>query len=173
VSDANDPHAPQKKGVPGCLIAALVIVGAGLVVCGGGAAFTWWKVSQDPHVRATVGGVKDMAAVAAASTSGPGPDLLRYYGCKQAVVIDGTKMNAAFKRMGNAVDAGVAEAFIDEAWLATCTDAPANVTCDGLAGALAPRLAMRPPQHFGLRIGDAAGHERCIGSYDAAGRAVK
>ena len=91
--NAYPPQAPKKKGMNGCLLAALIFIACsvlGVVAIG----FLIWR-----EAGGLLGGMKDLAALMIDAQSAEGAEEVRDLGCAQALVIDTEKLEGILVKL--------------------------------------------------------------------------
>lgn len=84
---------PKKKGMSGCLIAFLVVLGLTVVGVGVGGYLIWSKVGG------MVGGLAEIAGIMADASKAPGTKEMKSAGCDEAFAIDVDKLQKAINKM--------------------------------------------------------------------------
>lgn len=84
---------PPKKGMSGCLLAFLIVLGLGVIVTAG-VGFWMWR-----EFGALAGGIKDLANVTLEAQSAKGTTELKSLGCDPAMAIDIKRLTDAVNRV--------------------------------------------------------------------------
>jgi hypothetical protein len=156
---------PKKKGMSGCMIALLVVVGlcvvGGLVI-----GLIVWRVATSEEGKKIVNAVSSGAQMAVEAQNAPGTAELRALGCAQAMVMDAAKVQELAAQFG---DAGPkANGLIVTCNVSRAGKAP---TCDDVATTYVKAVGGRASGRFEVTV-DANGDKKagCAVVYDPEGR---
>jgi hypothetical protein len=158
---------PPKKGMSGCLIAFLVVLGL-FVVGGGIAAFVVYRMIGAP--------IKEMMAVVQEGTTAPGTDELRSSGCQTASAMDAAKLMKVVKEFGEKLGADqqklkdMDDKQLEAPTIVVCELKPSTtLSCDDVAHTY--ESAAHPKDKFSVIVKKThAQSNECAFLYDAEGK---
>jgi len=153
---------PPKKGMSGCLIAFLVVLGL-FIVGGGVAAFFVWKYFGKP--------IAAMAEVVKDGQNAPGTKELRAAGCKDASAMDAKKLYTVLKDFADQLGGDTKNMQEpDSPTIVLCTLKPSKeMTCDEVAETYTS--AASPKDKFSVLVQKGKSQE-CSGLYDSSGKKI-
>jgi hypothetical protein len=156
------PQQPKKKGMSGCLIAVLVVVGL-LVVGGSVTAILVYKYFGKP--------IAAMAEVVKEGQTAPGTNELREAGCKQASAMDAEKLFHVAKQFAEQFGGNTKDMKDPDApTIVLCTlKSSKSLTCDEVAKTFS--VAADPWGNFSVLV-QKKNSQECSALYDSSGKKI-